>query len=43
MKRPWGLGDDGAFGTNLDREYPGAARVAVVQDGTMQYMKRPGG
>jgi len=27
----------------LDREYPGAARVAVVQDGTMQYMKLPGG
>jgi len=27
----------------LDREYPGAARVGVVQDGTMQYMKRPGG
>jgi hypothetical protein len=25
----------------LDSEYPGAARVAVVQDGTMQYMKRP--
>jgi len=25
----------------LEQEYPGAARVAVVQDGTMQYMKRP--
>jgi len=26
----------------LEEDYPGAARVAVIQDGTMQYMKRPG-
>jgi lactate racemase len=26
----------------LEEEYPGGAKVAVVQDGTMQYMKPPG-
>jgi len=26
----------------LEEDYPGGARVAVIQDGTMQYMKRPG-
>ncbi len=26
----------------LEEDYPGDARVAVIQDGTMQYMKRPG-
>ncbi len=26
----------------LEEDYPGAAKVAVIQDGTMQYMKEPG-
>ena len=27
----------------LEKDYPGRAKVAVIQDGTMQYMKpRPG-
>jgi hypothetical protein len=25
----------------LEKEYPGEAKVAVIQDGTMQYMKKP--
>jgi len=27
----------------LERHYPGPARVAVIQDGTMQYMKAQAG
>jgi hypothetical protein len=26
----------------LEKEFPGSARVAVAQDGTMQYLKPPG-
>ncbi|MBN1381468.1 MAG: DUF2088 domain-containing protein [Deltaproteobacteria bacterium] len=26
----------------LEKDYPGEAKVAVIQDGTMQYMKKPG-
>jgi hypothetical protein len=25
----------------LEKEFPGSAKVAVVQDGTMMYMKKP--
>jgi hypothetical protein len=26
----------------LEQDHPGGAKVAVIQDGTMQYMKMPG-